>query len=99
MVGKPESTTETVPEIIARWRRERGNGEGPLSYRAFAEWLAAGIGDAVVSYQTIANWEMGVFLPNRVSLRFLQLSVAADDPRSQFAAEVLAALYAQEQPA
>ncbi len=75
--------------IVARYRREMGTGDRPLSFAQFAQLL--GSFGQKISYQSIKNWEDGVHAPDAIFLVHLLDSASTDTWQWRFAWEILTA--------
>lgn len=75
-------------EIVARYRREIGKCNRPLSFVRFAQQLGA-FGQKI-SYQSIKNWEDGVHAPDVVFLIHLMDAAPPDSWQWRFAKDILA---------
>jgi hypothetical protein len=79
-----------VGQIIEAYRKELGDGKGPLPYREFAAKLSADF-STPVPHQSIESWEKGRWNP---SMPFLDaLATMTRDWRHDFANDLLASLY------
>ena len=75
--------------IVSAYRKQRGQ-----SLRAFAQSLSEGLkNEDHVTYETIRNWERGIFKPNFQLL--MTLAMTKRDWRMGFAFDCLAALRPQ----
>lgn len=89
-MSKPKSTPSgTIGQIIEAYRKEYGNGNGPLSYRDFADKLSEGF-SVKVPFQSIEAWEKGKWIPGMMFLD--SLSNMTTDWRHDFANDLLAVL-------
>ena len=77
-----DMTKQSISLIVARHRGEK-------SLREFASDLSSKMPESI-SYQTIKNWEDGVYKPGYYEI--LAIALHNDDWRRQFALEILAVL-------
>jgi hypothetical protein len=82
MVNKIESINNSIPSIVSRYRGEK-------SLKEFAANLSGNM-PKLVSYQSIKNWEDGIYKP--AFYLILAIALHNDDWRRQFALDILAVL-------
>ena len=90
---KSKRSPSNVQQIVQAHRLKLGARRRPLSFAKFA----AGLTDVVesyglsVSYQSIKNWEDGVFRPDHAFIMQLSIHAKKDSWQRSFAFDLLAA--------
>lgn len=94
MIKTTLSTRMAVAQIVKEYRILAGNSERRASLRGFATTLTDALRalGRTISHQSVKNWEDRRYLPDRFLM--MRLAQAARyDWRSDFAADILAAIH------